>query len=110
MVFVFCLFLFSTVSASSVSVSANKSSVTRGDSVTITATISAGSGIYTTEGSINCSGAGVTASRDMSFEDMDTKSTSKSFRLLLNLLLQGLLLAKLLMLFLENLLLIRVIL
>lgn len=79
MVFVFGLFLFSTVSASSVSVSANKSSVTRGDSVTITATISAGSGIYTTEGSINCSGAGVTASRDMSFEDMDTKSTSKSF-------------------------------
>ena len=61
MVFVFGLFLFSTVSASSVSVSANKSSVTRGDSVTITATISAGSGIYTTEGSINCSGAGVTA-------------------------------------------------
>lgn len=78
-VFVFALFWFSNVSASSVSVSADKSTVTKGDTVTVTATISAGSGIYTTEGSINCSGAGVSTGRDMSFEDMDTKSTSKSF-------------------------------
>lgn len=80
------LFLSSNVEASSVSISASKNTITKGESVTVTATVTAGSGIYTTEGTLTCSGAGVTGSSsraDMSFDDMDTKNTSKSFSLVI---------------------------
>lgn len=65
--------------ASSVSIKASSTSVTKGNSVTVTAVISADSGIYTTEGTLSCSGAGVSKSADLSFEDLNTEYTSKSF-------------------------------
>ena len=77
--FVF-MFLFGTVvEASSVSVKVSSNSVTKGSTVTVTATVNADSGIYTTEGTLYCSGAGVDKSANMSFEDLNTASTSKSF-------------------------------
>jgi len=77
----FCIcFMFSdVVYASSVSVKVSSTSITKGSSVTVTATINADSGIYTTEGSLNCSGAGVNKSADMSYEDLNTANTTKSF-------------------------------
>ncbi|MGM9882525.1 MAG: cadherin-like beta sandwich domain-containing protein [Bacilli bacterium] len=68
-----------TTYASSVSVKVSSTSITKGNSVTVTAVISADSGIYTTEGTLTCKGAGVSKSRDLSFEDLNTASTSKSF-------------------------------
>lgn len=68
-----------TTLASSVSIKASSSTITKGDSVTITATINADSGIYTTEGTVSCTGAGVSKSADLTFEDLNTASTSKSF-------------------------------
>ena len=69
-----------TVKASSVSVSA-ASSATKGDTIKVTATINAGSGIYTTAGTLTCSGAGVSQSASLSSEDLNTASKSKSFPL-----------------------------
>jgi len=80
LLFVISFLSFSSmVMASSVSIKASSTSVTKGNSITITSTISADSGIYTTEGTITCTGAGVSKSADMSFEDLNTASTSKSF-------------------------------
>lgn len=67
------------VYASSVSVKVSSNTITKGSSVTVTATINADSGIYTTEGSLTCTGAGVNKSADMSYEDLNTANTSKSF-------------------------------
>lgn len=77
--FVFIFFVGTVVEASSVSVKVSSNSVTKGSTVTVTATINADSGIYTTEGTLYCSGAGVDKSANMSFEDLNTASTSKSF-------------------------------
>lgn len=80
-VFMGILFLSFNMSplASSVSVKVSNGVITKGDSVTVTATINADSGIYTTEGTVSCSGAGVSKSAGMEFEDLNTASTSKSF-------------------------------
>lgn len=81
-IFTLCIFMFSNyVYASNVSVRVSSNSVTKGSTVTVTATINADSGIYTTEGTLSCSGAGVSNSADMRFDDMNTASTSKSFTL-----------------------------
>jgi len=77
--FVFMFFIGTVVEASSVSVKVSSNSITKGSTVTVTATINADSGIYTTEGTLYCSGAGVDKSANMSFEDLNTASTSKSF-------------------------------
>lgn len=77
--FVICFITSNVVDASSVSVKVSSSSVTKGSSVTVTASINADSGIYTTEGTLTCSGAGVNKSADMSYEDLNTANTSKSF-------------------------------
>ena len=69
------------VLASSVSIKVSSGTVTKGDKVVVTAVVSADSGIYTTEGRLVCSGAGVDDSANMGFEDMDTSSTSQSFSL-----------------------------
>lgn len=77
-----CIFTFigiSDVAASSVSLKASSSSITRGNTVTITTTINADSGIYTIEGSMSCKGAGVSGGQDLTYSDLDTKSKSKSF-------------------------------
>lgn len=79
-VMLFCLMIGTTyVSASSVNVKASASSVTKGTQVTITTTVAADSEIYTIEGSMSCSGAGVSGGTSLEYEDMDTKYSSKSF-------------------------------
>lgn len=77
--FTVCFIIGNVVDASSVSVKVSSNSVTKGSSVTVTASINADSGIYTTEGTITCSGAGVNKSADMSYEDLNTANTYKSF-------------------------------
>lgn len=77
--FAICFIVGNVVDASSVSVRVSSNSITKGGSVTVTATINADSGIYTTEGSLICTGAGVNKSADMSYEDLNTANTSKSF-------------------------------
>lgn len=73
----FLLFMFHTnVYASSVSVKASNGTIYRGETVTITATVSADSGIYTVSGSVYCSGAGVNQGIELSYEDMNTASKS----------------------------------
>ena len=71
------------VFAASVSVKASSNTIYRGDSVTITATVSADAGIYTTTGSVYCSGAGVNTGIDLKYEDMNTanKSFSKTLKI-----------------------------
>lgn len=69
------------VFASSVSIKVSSGTITKGETVTVTAVVSADSGIYTTEGTLSCSGAGASASANMGYEDMDTKYNSKSFPL-----------------------------
>ena len=86
MLFLMITFLsFNTIAyASSVSIKVSNSSITKGNNVTVTAVISADSGIYTTEGTLTCSGAGVNKSADLSYEDLNTANTSKSFSFTIN--------------------------
>lgn len=73
------LFIFENkVNASAISLRSSSSTVNRGNSVTVTATISAGSGIYTASGSVYCSGAGVGNGLDLTYEDLNTSSKSLS--------------------------------
>lgn len=76
-----CFVLFSTtVSAASVSIKASSSSITKGNSVTITATVSSESPLVSIEGTLMCKGAGVSSSgTDMSFDDSSNSIYSKSF-------------------------------
>lgn len=74
-----CFLVSNVVYASSVSVKVSSNTITKGSSVTVTASINADSGIYTTEGTLTCTGAGVNKSADMSYEDLNTANTSKSF-------------------------------
>ena len=67
-----------SVSASSVSIS-TPSSVTKGNTAKVTVTVNADSGIYTIIGSVSCSGAGASGGIDLSFDDMNTSSSSKSY-------------------------------
>lgn len=81
-VFVFMIVSFfgiSNVFASSVVLKSTSTSVTRGNTVTITTTVNADSGIYTIEGSMSCKGAGVNGGISLTYEDMNTASRSKSF-------------------------------
>ena len=77
--FVITFMVSTVVEASSVSVRVSSNSITKGSSVTVTASINADSGIYTTEGTLTCTGAGVNKSADMGYEDLNTQNTSKSF-------------------------------
>ena len=66
------------VYASSISINSSANSINKGNSVTITATINADSGIYTTSGSVYCTGAGVENGIDLSYEDLNTDKKSFS--------------------------------
>ncbi len=70
-----------SVSATSLTIKSSASSITKGSTVTITSLISADSGIYTTSGTVKCTGAGVNSSVDLGFEDLNTANRSKSFSL-----------------------------
>ena len=81
-IFIFAFILWTNnVSATSLSIKSSASSITKGSSITITSLISADSGIYTTTGTVKCTGAGVNSSVDLSYEDLNTANKSKSFSL-----------------------------
>lgn len=81
-IFIFAFILWTNnVSATSLSIKSSASSITKGRSITITSLISADSGIYTTTGTVKCTGAGVNSSVDLSYEDLNTANKSKSFSL-----------------------------
>lgn len=81
-IFIFAFILWTNnVSATSLSIKSSASSITKGRSITITSLISADSGIYTTTGTVKCTGAGVNSSVDLSYEDLNTANRSKSFSL-----------------------------
>lgn len=64
--------------ATSVSISAS-GSVTKGNTVKVSVTVNADSGIYTIIGSASCSGAGASGGVDLSYDDMNTASKSKTY-------------------------------
>ena len=81
-IFIFAFILWTNnVSATSLSIKSSASSITKGRFITITSLISADSGIYTTTGTVKCTGAGVNSSVDLSYEDLNTANKSKSFSL-----------------------------
>ena len=83
-IFIFAFILWTNnVSATSLSIKSSASSITKGRSITITSLISADSGIYTTTGTVKCTGAGVNSSVDLSYEDLNTANKSKSFSLVI---------------------------
>jgi len=77
---IFILFLFPVyVNAASVSLKSNASTIVKGGSATVTATISDSKAIFFTEGTLSCSGAGVSKSANMSWDNTDNSKKSKSF-------------------------------
>lgn len=72
--------LFSTVAnAASVSISSNSYSITKGGSVTVTASVSSDSPIVSIEGTLRCTGAGASGGVDMAFDDASNSLYSKSY-------------------------------
>lgn len=76
------LFLFPIyVDAASLTFKASSSSIVKGGTVTITATISDSAAIFFTEGTLTCTGAGVNKSTSMSWDNTDNSKKNKSFTL-----------------------------
>lgn len=76
------LIIIPRVEATSVSVRASASSITKGSNITLTTTVNADAGIYTLQGTLTCTGAGVSQSGDLSItDDINASSTSKTFTL-----------------------------
>ena len=71
----------SQVYAASISISLTSNSVTKGNSVTVTANISSSNSLYFTEGTLKCSGAGVNASKSLGDDSMNDKVYKKTFSL-----------------------------
>lgn len=74
----------SYVDAASIRLRSSSSSVTQGNKVTVTATISDGMAIFFTEGKLVCTGAGVNKETSLSFENMDNNVKQHSFSLSIN--------------------------
>jgi len=72
--------LFSTgVEAASVSIKSNYYTITKGSSVTVTATVSSDSPIVSIEGTLMCKGAGASTGVSMEFDDVSNSLYSKSY-------------------------------
>lgn len=72
--------LFScNVEAASVSIKSSYGSITKGGSVTVTATVSSDSPIVSIEGTLMCKGAGATSGVNMEFDDVSNSLYSKSY-------------------------------
>lgn len=67
--------------SSNISMTKSSSSVTAGNSVTITLTINATSPLFSIEGTMKCSGAGTNASVNLNWDDMSNSIKSKSYSL-----------------------------
>ena len=79
----FVLFSFvvfsSGVEAASVSIKSNYSSITKGGSVKVTATVSSDSPMVSIEGTLMCKGAGASSGVSMEFDDVSNSLYSKSY-------------------------------
>lgn len=77
---VLCTFIFTyKVEAASLSVRTGSSTITKGNSAVITTTISASSPIVSIEGSLSCSGAGVSGGIDLRFDDSSNSIYTKTY-------------------------------
>lgn len=75
-----CFILFSyTVNAASASITSNYYTITKGGSVTVTATVTSDSPIVSIEGTLMCKGAGVNSGVNMEFDDVSNSLYSKSY-------------------------------
>lgn len=74
----FMLFI-NGVEAASVSIKSSYTSITKGGSVTVTATISSDSPIVSIEGTLMCKGAGTNSGVNMEFDDVSNSIYSKSY-------------------------------
>lgn len=78
----FCLLSgVGTVYAASIDITLTSKTVTKGNSVTVTAKISSSNSLYFTEGKLTCSGAGVNASKSLVDDSMNDKVYNKTFSL-----------------------------
>lgn len=77
----FMLFIMTLgrVDAASVGISSNSYSITKGGSVTVTATVSSESPVVSIEGTLMCKGAGASGGVDMAFDDSSNSIYSKSY-------------------------------
>lgn len=76
---IICFMIFSTNVMAAGIIKANSTSITKGSTVTVTATISSGAPLVSIEGSLSCSGAGVNGGADLKFDDSSNSIRSKSF-------------------------------
>ena len=67
------------VDAASVSIKSSSYSITKGGSVTVTATVSSDSPIVSIEGTLMCKGAGANSGVNMEFDDVSNSLYSKSY-------------------------------
>ena len=96
---VFSFVIFSIgVDAASVSIKSGYSSITKGSSVTVTATVSSDSPIVSIEGTLMCKGEGVSSGVSMEFDDVSNSLYSKSYSTTVKQLVLVLLLVVLLVL------------
>jgi len=80
LIFVISFVVFvSGVDAASVSIKSSYSSITKGSSVKITATVSSKSPIVSIEGTLLCKGAGVNSGVNMEFDDVSNSLYKKSY-------------------------------
>ena len=80
LVTIVCFILFGSVAeAASVSISSSSYSITKGGSITVTASVSSDSPIVSIEGTLRCSGAGANSGVDMAFDDASNSLYSKSY-------------------------------
>lgn len=75
---VFMLFIPS-ISANSISVKSDASTVTKGSVVTVSVTVSSDSPIVSIEGTLSCSGAGASGGLDLKFDDSSNSVYNKSY-------------------------------
>ena len=77
---ILCIFIYTNkVDAASLSVRTGSSTITKGNSAVITTTISASSPIVSIEGSLSCSGAGVSGGIDLRFDDSSNSVYTKTY-------------------------------
>ena len=77
---ILCIFIYTNkVDAASLSVRTGSSTIIKGNSAVITTTISASSPIVSIEGSLSCSGAGVSGGIDLRYDDSSNSVYTKTY-------------------------------
>ena len=78
-VFLSFICLIGFARANSIEIKSSNSTVTKGNSLTITATVSSDAPIVSIEGTLMCKGAGVSSGVDLNFDDFSNSLYSKSY-------------------------------